>query len=601
VEVIEFIQPSGEGIRAVQTAGDLEQFTIWLSSQHRVAVDTETSGLNIYQPSFELRLVIVATSREAWVIPNLNGWGFLASMALDRASLELIFHNASFDLQVLQATTGLDMAATWGHSRCTRILGHLIDPRGREEGGTGHSLDELANWYLGAPKLKGELRAEAVRLRGVYKDSLVQSVPPLADYFKWMPLDNEVFIRYAGQDGLLTAQLFDRFNSSIKPPPQLITFEHELAAVVSQMDSKGFLLDLEYAQQLAAQLLAQEQMAMAAAKDMGLENINSPVQVLKALEARGIHSDRFTPGGQPTVDKVLLARHSKDPLVHAIIEGKRAGKWRKTWVEKFVSECDANSRVHPSTNTLRARTARFSVTGIPAQTLPATDSLIRNCFVADAGQRIVSADYSQQELRYAAAASRDARLIRMLAKGDDPYQAIADDLGGTRKEGKLTALATLYGVGQAKLAEQIGSSEETAARLRQGFRSNYPHLTSYGQQLANEAREAGSIITASGRRLPVDSDRTYAALNYYVQSGCRDVTARALTELASAGYIKNMRLAIHDEVVLSLPDGADLRDIEAIMSVKVDAVDLPAKAKMGGASWGSLYVTAEAADHDTEE
>ena len=368
--------------------------------------------------------------------------------------------------------------------------------------------------------------------------------------------------------------------------------------IASLMDARGFLLDVDYTQKLADDLFDEEERQKDIAWEYGLENINSTDQVYHALIKRGIEITGVTAKGNPKVDKNLFAAHMDDPLVVAIVEGKKAGKWRKTWVEKFISAADSNGRVHPSTNTLGARTARFSITGIPAQTLPSNDSLVRSCFVSDMGEVIVGVDYSNQELRFAAAKAPDARMIRAFREGENLHKITAavafpgmDVSKGTKYYdlGKMGNFAVGYGAGVSGLVRQ-GMTREQATAVRNGIKTAYKGVAAFSDRLQAQAKKDGYITTWTGRRLPVDEGHEYAAFNYYIQSGCRDLTAHAMIRLYDAGYVEHMRLPIHDEILFSLPQGlGDVHEVVNLMSTKVGPLEIPAEAKIGSRSWGSLY------------
>lgn len=579
-------------IRVPENAADLTVMWDWLSHQHTIALDTETTGLDVYADGHRLRLIALATPSEAWVFPFeiFQRWSAVFVKALN--DKRLIMHNASYDIAVLSVHLGMDMTKLWSQTKDTKILAHQVDPRGREEGGIGQSLEELVKHYMPEyAKLGDDLKDEFLRLKS---SGAIPKKTPLADMWKTLPIDNEMYLLYAGTDAILTARLFRILSKLVDINSELTRFDHKGAMIACGMDSIGFMLDSPYATSLRDDLERSESEWKAVAQSFGLENINSPDQVYHALKERGIVPTEVTPKGNPKVDKVFLNSHAEDPLVKAIIEGKRAGKWRTTWVEKFLNGMSSSGRVHPSTNTLRARTARFSITGIPAQTLPSSDSLIRSCFIADAGERIVGVDYSNQEPRFAAAKAPDARMIRAYRNGEDPYVVVADAAWKgrgleMRKQGKGGLLTTLYGGGTKAMMDQWGMTAEQSGIVQRAIRKTFPGLKQLGDRLAVEAERNGYITTWTGRRLPVDQHRLYSALNYYVQSGCRDITVSAMVRLYEAGYLPHMRLAIHDELILSLPYDADVREVERIMSTKVGPLEIPAQAKIGSRSWGSLY------------
>lgn len=580
-------------IRVPEDSKDLTEMWGWLERQHTVAVDTETTGLDIYADSHRLRLIAFATPTEAWVYPY-EEWGH-DNLSVTKAlhGKALIMCNASYDIQVLAKHIGINPVKYWSRTRDIQILAHQIDPREQKEGGFGKSLEALVGHYIPEyAKLGDELYAEFMRLKSA---GVIPKNTPKDKRFATMPVKNFVFLMYAGMDAILTAKLYKKFSRMVNVDSELTKNDHKAAMIASLMDAQGFLLDLDYTHALRDRLLEEEYEWKQVAKSFGLENINSSDQVLEALARRGFVTTRTTKKGNPSADKYFLEEHREDPLVEAIIEGKRAGKWRSTWVKNFLQAVDLDSRVHPSTNTLRARTARFSISGIPAQTLPSTDALIRSCFVADTGEVVIKADYKQQEPRFAAAMSPEPRMIRSFQRGEDLYVVLAEAAWPgkgleMRWAGKGGLLTTLYGGGQNAMMDQWNMTAQQSSLVQRTMREIWPGLKRKGNALAREAQRKGYITTWTGRKLPVDQNRLYSAMNYYVQSGCRDVTVHAMIRLYDAGFLPHMRLAIHDELLFSGPDDPDFaREVERIMSTTIGRLEIPAEATVGSRSWGSLY------------
>lgn len=586
-------------IHVPETYEDLTVMWEWIERQHTLALDTETTGLDIYHDDHRLRLVALATPTEAYVFPVElfydSIWRFLNLLRSKR----LIMHNASYDIQVL--VRHVPMAGTiqqwWSRTRDTRILAHQVDPRGSEEGGVGQTLEKLLEHYVPeCHKLEKELKAEYMRLRR--EKLLPKGVGTTnADMYRYMPIGNEMYLMYAGTDAIGTARLFKILKNQVDLNSELTANDHKVAMIASLMDAKGFLLDMEYTQNLADDLWEEEEKQKDIAFGFGIGNINSAPQIAEWLDSHGILVPR-TEKDNPSVDGKLLKGlygTELEPAAEAILAGRKAGKWRKTWVEKFLNEADSLGRVHPSTNTLRARTARFSITGIPAQTLPSGDSLVRSCFVADTMEVIVGVDYAQQELRFAAAKAPDARMIQAFRAGEDLHFLTAEAAWPgrgmeMRKFGKNGNFTVAYGGGVRALMTKYGMDFEAADALVRANKSTYKGIQAFNRRLQQEAKEFGYITTWTGRKLPVDEGHEYAAQNYYVQSGCRDLTAHAMIRLYDAGYVEYMRLPIHDEILFSLPQGlGDVHEVVNLMSTKVGVLDIPAEAKIGSHSWGSLY------------
>lgn len=265
-------------------------------------------------------------------------------------------------------------------------------------------------------------------------------------------------------------------------------------------------------------------------------------------------------------------------------------------MDTFLKTRDSNDRCHASINPLRARTARMSITGIPAQTLPAGDWKIRRCFIPDPGQSLVSVDYQAQELRVLAGLSGDRVMQEAFKTGADLHQITADASGVDRKIGKMVNFAYVYGSGPANIAQQGGITFPTAKKVIEGFEKSYPGVRKLSLQLQREAAENGFVTTPKGRSLPVDPTRGYSALNYVIQSASRDITCEALIRLHEEGFTPYLRLPVHDEVIASVPTaqaewGAE--KIGKIMATEFRGVWIGTDPEVIGRSWGHGYMTEE--------
>lgn len=578
----------------------------WMERQHTLAVDLETTDLDIYLEGFGVRLVAMATPAEAWVFPAETHSPHECNATLSRLQgKRLIMHNGlNFDVPALAHVYPhlFTIEGLSAQTRDTQLIAHQVDPRdAATEGGIGQGLDDLLKHYVpDCFKLKKELKDEYARLR---REKLLpkEASARVADMYRWLPVDNEVYLLYAGTDALGTARLFQVLSKQVDINSHLTKDDHRVQMIASLMDAKGFLLDQDYTEKLADDLFEEEERQKDIAWEYGVRNINSTNQMAEWLISNGVDVPKTDKGNYSVNNGLLksLLGTELEPAVQAILAGKKAGKWRKTWVEKFLASTDNQGRVHPSTNTLRARTARFSITGIPAQTLPSKDALIRACFVADPGENITAIDYQNQELRFAAAKAPDPRMIRAFREGENLHMITAgvafpgqDVSKGTPYYdlGKMGNFAVGYGAGVTALMKQ-GMTRDQAVAVRNGIKAAYKGMAAMSDRLQAQAKRQGYIVTWTGRKLPVEAGHEYAAFNYYVQSGCRDITAQAMIRLYEAGFLPYMRLPIHDEILFSLPpeDGI-VQEVVNLMTTSVGPLVIPAEAKIGSRSWGSLYV-----------
>lgn len=606
-------------VHSVENGVDMAEFREWLDVamwNGPVGFDTETTGLKTYTGDV-LRTIQFGDANTGWFIPVEGHPEFLSDIKVALTTTPvLIAHNCSFDLQVIAENLDIPMEKLWPRVQDTKILAHLIDPRSAEDNlmlvdkglpsehkawrpgaPFGHSLEDLLKKYVDK-KAAEEVKSLMAKLARVHRTTK-------AHIFETIPLDDDNYALYSGLDPVWAVRLFQILNPLVPAQSRhLISYEHELAAVCATVEEQGFQRDEEYCQALSDKFRAEEKEALWHLDTFfDLTTANSPTQLVEVLEEE-FHFPReqfaLTPKGNPSVDsKLLESLEEENPEIGsighfaaAVIEAKRKSKWRTSWVDKFVSNADPCGRVHASINPLRARTARMSITGIPAQTLPSRDWTVRRCFRADDGHVQASVDYDSQELRVLAALSQDPVMMHAFENGLDLHQITADAIGHPRKVGKAVNFGSVYGIGARKLALDIGAPESEGKQILRTFRETYQGVAEYSKYMQSLAQQYGFITTPLGRVLPVDEERPFAAVNYVVQSTSRDITCRGVLNLHKHGFTPYLRLIIHDEVLMSFPEEHAHWMTDAVVSLmgtELRGVDISASGEIGGRSWGSLY------------
>ncbi|MFJ9616688.1 DNA polymerase [Streptomyces noursei] len=593
-----------------EDVADLDVFRQWAIAADRtgpIALDTETTGLDIYSASYRLRTVQFGDSRAAWVIHWERGGEFRRAAAeVLRCARRFLIHNGPFDWLVLDRHAGIPLESLAPRTRDTKILATLVDPRQPQEGGLGTALKSVSAHYVdpSAPDTQGDLTA-VFRSLGLTK----------ATGWAGIPLDHPTYNLYAGLDVILTARVepaLTRELARLGVRDALVHYEHEIARICAHMQRTGMVLDVEYTRALDAQLADESTQHAERARRYGVENVNSTAQIAEALTGMGEALTERTDSGALKVDKaVLLALADLDPdwkrigartpnvLADAVVRSKRAGKWRKAYAETFLTEVDAAGRVHPMINALQARTGRMSIQRPALQTLPSSDQMIRRCLLADEGHVMVSIDFQAVEMRVLAALADVTRMKEAIRAGEDLHGFTARLVFGehyTDKQRKLckgVGFGKVYGGGAATIARQTGAPIADVQRAIAAYDRIYPEIKRASGRWQREARHTGMVhVSATGRRLPLDRDRTYAVVNYACQSAARDVLGQALLHMEEKGLLPYLRLPIHDEVLASAPttDAAELvREIERCMTFSLYGVPIEAEGEMGLRSWGSLY------------
>ncbi|MGV9659122.1 DNA polymerase [Streptomyces koyangensis] len=607
-------------VRVPQDSFDLEAFKRWFMNANNkgpVALDTETTGLDIYSPGYRLRTVQFGDPFTAWVIHWERGGAFAeyAARALQHGNRFQI-HNAPFDWAVLGRHGRVPgFTATIEHlaprTIDTRLKAGLIDPRQPQEGGRGTALKPLSAYYIdpSAPDTQGDLTA-------VFRSLKLTKATGWAG----IPLDHPTYNLYAGLDVLLTSRLDAKLDAELKRlevRPRLVQYEHEIARICAVMQRKGMLLDAEYTRELDGALAAEAEEFEAKARRFGVTNVNAPAQLREALKGMGERWEEgeTTGSGALKVDKAVLHRfadldrnsgeplgtRTPNPLALAIIRSKRAGKWRSAYTSTFLETMDSDGRVHPFINSMQARTGRMSVTRPALQTLPSGDHKIRRCLLAEPGEVMISTDFAAVELRVLAALADVKQMKRAIAANEDLHSFTARMVFGPdftdkhRKISKGIAFGKVYGGGARTIQRQTGAPMEEVRAAMAAYDRVYPEVRRMSNRWQREAYETGMVhVSVTGRRLPLDRERTYAVVNYACQSAARDVLGQSLINLESQGLLPYLRLPIHDEVLASAParEAKEIgRAIKDAMTFDLFGVRIDADAEIGGQSWGSLYMT----------
>jgi DNA polymerase-1 len=607
--------------RVPETSADLREFRAWVDRQaasgRLTGADTETTGLDTFSPKYRLRTVQVGDEREAWVIrtelgPQLQDAAREALRRLPR----LVCHNATLDMLVLDRHLGMPLESLAPKVTDSKIIAHLFDPRPLHEGGYGLRLKELSAKDVdpSAPDTQEDLTAEFHKI-GETK----------ATGWAKISIDHPVYLQYAGLDAILVTRLLPVLLKRLEDagvPRQLVDFEHRVMYVCATMERRGLRVDQDYVRGLVTRLDEEAAVQSAKAAQYGVTSVNSPKQVSAALVGMGETLTETTDSGALKVDGAILRdladldrdwvrRETRvpNPLADAVLRSKRAGKWKTSYGIPMRDGLDADGRVHAKINSLQARTARMSIASPPFQQLPSGDWTIRRALLAEPGHRIFSVDYSAVEMRVLAALADEATMKRAIAEGRDLHDFTAELIWGPkftkahRKMGKGVGFGKVYGGGATTLSRQTGAPVAEVKTAIAAYDRIYPGIKRYSRRLQREATAAGYIVwTPTGRRVPLDRDRVYAATNYAVQSTARDVLCQALLDMEDAGLTDFLLLPVHDEVLgtASADIAQDVaNEVAKVMTMQFFGVPLYADPDgVGGLSWGSLYMKTPAGKPD---
>jgi DNA polymerase-1 len=401
------------------------------------------------------------------------------------------------------------------------------------------------------------------------------------------------------------------------------TIELPVLPVLARMERNGVLLDrakLEaQSQALGKEILALEQKAYEAAGQPF--NLGSPKQIQEILfERQKLPVKKKTPSGQPSTDEDSLAELALDhPLPRLILEHRALSKLKSTYTDKLPKSINPTTgRVHTTYSQTTAVTGRLSSNEPNLQNIPIRTPAgrrIRECFIAPPGAKLVSADYSQIELRIMAHLSGDEGLRRAFRDGEDVHRATAAEVFGVplkdvdpeqRRVAKVINFGLIYGKSSFGVAQNLGIDRATAQTYVERYFARYPGAKRYMDETRRLAKEAGYVETVFGRRLwlpelksgaPVRRQAAErAAINAPMQGTAADLVKLAM--IAVQDFLDREKLAtklimqVHDELVLEVPEGeleSVTRNLRELMQ-SVATLDVPLVVEIGvGENWDKAH------------
>ncbi len=507
-------------------------------------------------------------------------------------------------------------------------------PLAHRYAGAPHQLDldaavkKLRPWLedAGAPKLGQNLKYDmhvfanhGVRLAGVAHDTLLESYvleshkPHDMDSLAERHLElktityeevagkgagqigfEEVAVEraseYAAKDADVTLQLHRALYPQIEGDAKLAKIyrdiEMPVLRVLQTMERHGVLLDAKLLEAQSRELgNKMMELEAAAHRQAGQPfNLNSPKQIQEILfDQQKLPVVKKTPGGTPSTDEDVLAQLALDyPLPKLLLEYRGVAKLKSTYTDKLPRMVSPDTgRVHTNYAQAVAITGRLASNDPNLQNIPARSAegrRIREAFIAPAGSHIVSADYSQIELRIMAHLSQDANLLRAFAAGEDIHRATAAEIFGgdpanvdaeQRRYAKVINFGLIYGMSAFGLAGQLGIERAAAQQYMDRYFARYPGVAEYMRATREKAREQGYVETVFGRRLWLPEIRSSngarrqgaerAAINAPMQGTAADLIKLAMIAVQrwlEADRLKSrLIMQVHDELVLEVPDG----------------------------------------------
>jgi len=565
--------PPGRHYETILTELQLDAWLAKITAAPLVSVDTETTSLDPLQArlvgiSFAIEpghaAYLPLAHRYAGAPPQLELASVLARLRpwLEAAHRPKLGQNLKYDKHVF-ANHGIQLA---GIAHDTLLQSYVLESH------KPHGMDNLALRHLGVKTIT----YEEVAGKG-------------AGHIGFDQVTLERASEYAAEDADITLQLhhvlYPQLEGDVRLAKIYLDIEMPVMEVLHAMERHGVLLDcvlLEaQSRELGAKMLELERAAQTQAGQPF--NLNSPKQIQEILfDRHKLPVLKKTPSGAPSTDEDVLEQLALDyPLPKLILEYRGIAKLKSTYTDKLPRMVNPDTgRVHTNYAQAVAITGRLASNDPNLQNIPVRTSegrRIREAFIAPPGSKIISADYSQIELRIMAHISQDTNLLRAFAAGEDVHRATAAEIFGIdpgavdaeqRRYAKVINFGLIYGMSAFGLASQLGVERAAAQQYMDRYFTRYPGVAEYMRTTREKAREQGYVETVFGRRLWLPEIRgsngarrqgaERAAINAPMQGTAADLVKLAMIAVQRwlTGGVMQAKLImqVHDELVLEVPD-----------------------------------------------
>ncbi|MFO1486040.1 MAG: DNA polymerase I [Verrucomicrobiaceae bacterium] len=592
----------------VQSADERQKLLKLLAEQKSYCFDLETTGLD----PRDTQIVGIAFSwkaHEGWFVHFPREKAAAKAVleefrdVLTRDGIEKIGHNLKFDLSVLLAH-GIEIRGPFFD---TMLAHSLIDPDQR------HGMNYLSETYLHYTPVP------ITSLIGTEKDDLF-SQATMADV---AAQDAHKVADYAAEDADVTWQLAAKMRPELKEQTYVFeSIESPLLPVLTKMENFGVKIDVQALREYGIELEKKAKELEKRIQDNagGPFNLNSPKQLGEVLfdRLKLIDKPKKTATGQyQTNEQVLQSLMGLHPIIQDILDYREVTKLNSTYVEALPHAVSkVTGRVHTTFHQLMAATGRMASSNPNLQNIPIRSDLgreIRKAFVpGEEGWILMSADYSQIELRVMAALSGDKAMIEAFAQGHDIHQATAARVYGVELDGvlpemrrtaKMVNFGIIYGISAFGLSQRLGIPRAEAASIIENYFKQFPGIKRFMDQIVADAKKHGYVETLTKRRrmirditsanATVRGQAERVAMNTPIQGTAADMIKLAMIHVDAAlrkGKLQTrMLLQVHDELLFEMPASEVDQAREIILKAMKNALPLegvPVEVEAGtGINW----------------
>lgn len=605
-----FLSPSDEGILEnkkepfgkvgfesvlVLDENELDKLTQNLSENSVVALDTETTGLDTKSARIVgFSFCVLGDEQRAFYVPlahNYLGAPVQVSKSVAKRALERIYkalvvgHNLKYDFEILRNNFELELPANYAD---TMILAWLSNPASK------CGMDELASRLFGYETIKFESLVN-VKKGQVFGDVEVETAS-----------------KYASEDAFITLEFYKYFKQNLSKELLEVAknLEFPFIATLISLEKSGIKADYNALDKLNEKISARLKELEAQIYEISGQsfNINSPKQLGTVLfEHLGLKGGKKTKSGYSTDESVLSTL--EHPIAAPLLEFRELAKLKGTYTEPFMRLSSSGERVYTHFLHTGTATGRLSSHSPNLQNIPARGALakdVRNCFVAEDRNVLISLDYSQIELRLLAHFSTDPALVEAFKADEDIHSRTAISIFGDsepqhRAVAKSINFGLIYGMGSSRLAQNLGISTKEAKEYIERYFASFSTIKAYLSSIKTHAREHSRIFTLLGRQRVFDFGAAGAreqalyereAVNSVFQGSAADIIKLAMNAIYPLlDEEHKMILQIHDELIFEVSgDGAELfaKKVANIME-NVVSLNVPLKVNYAIAkSWGEL-------------
>jgi len=595
----------------ISTQAQLKTWVTKIESAALTSIDTETTSLDPMQAQL-VGISLSVAPLEACYIPLAHRYaGAPEQLPLDQILAQLKPWLESAEHKKLGQHLKYDRHVFANHG--IRLAGVVHDTLLQSyvlEAHRSHDLDSLADRHLN----RKTIPFEQVCGKGAHQIG-----------FDQVPVDRAT--QYAAEDAEVTYALHHVLWPEIEKAASLRhvyeQIEMPVSEVLFQMERTGVLIDRDALTTQSTQLASRIQTLETRAHELAGQpfNLGSPKQIGEILfGVLGLPVIKKTATGAPSTDEEVLEKLSADyPLPQALLEYRTLSKLKSTYCDKLPGSIDAHTgRVHTRYGQAVAVTGRLASSDPNLQNIPirtAEGRRIREAFIAPPDCKIVSADYSQIELRIMAHISEDSGLLRAFTAGEDVHRATASEVFGVplsevsseqRRYAKVINFGLIYGMGTYGLATSLGIEKEAAKQFIDRYFARYPGVRDYMERTRALAKSQGYVETVFGRRLylpeinspngPRRAGAERAAINAPMQGTAADLIKLAMVSVAQwlqKDCLKTkLVMQVHDELVLEVPE-SELNLVKAKVPElmgSVAALQVPLLVDVGvGDNWDQAH------------